>query len=580
VQAGLDALPKQTSGDTDWGFHEKEFAAVRALMRQHPDDIFLQRYYIWATIWATRYPIERHKVIDEYKEKLAENRDSAQTAYLYGLTLIGRESPKSIKLFEGALLKDPKFPWPHLDLVEVYSAPAFRDKVKADTHMKAFLDACPTSFDGYQRLASLSDNKEMIRDGMASLRRVVEKRDDIHAVATYQTLWRLEYKGTAPSEYDALRKKTAADVQRIRGLNLVDKQEWYETLEDGYKLANDPKSADWAKDEKESRYPNAWAPASYPKWSEEHKYPEDDAPAEARRAYYTALLGQANKWVQERPNSSFMWRLRLHAVSHIERVSPKEIETAAEQFFAVAEKNAGPPGPTSQDFFNIARTLYIKHLQPARVLEMAQKGQEQAAVERTEDIVDFYQDKDLPSEIRFYELSSNVDAARLIAGAYIELNQPDKAQAALAQMDERLQDLNNVAGERKDKQKECLSQLSGYWQQMARVAMLQERKLDAMAFYENALLARLDSGKRPIPGDSDELVDEAKKLWLSLGGTEQAWTMWYGRRANELARSVALRWDETNEPLATFELADLNGKTWNLESLKGKTTFLNFWASW
>jgi len=27
-------------------------------------------------------------------------------------------------------------------------------------------------------------------------------------------------------------------------------------------------------------------------------------------------------------------------------------------------------------------------------------------------------------------------------------------------------------------------------------------------------------------------------------------------------------------------LADLSGKTWNLASLKGETTFLNFWASW
>jgi hypothetical protein len=32
--------------------------------------------------------------------------------------------------------------------------------------------------------------------------------------------------------------------------------------------------------------------------------------------------------------------------------------------------------------------------------------------------------------------------------------------------------------------------------------------------------------------------------------------------------------------LAAFELADLSGKTWNLASLKGKTTFFNFWASW
>jgi hypothetical protein len=573
VQAGLDALPKQTPADTDWGFHEKDLAAIQALIRQHPQDLFVQRYYIW----AMREPTG--KVIDEYKEKVARSGGNAQIGYLYGITLSGRQPAESIKLFEGALQKDAKFPWPHLGLVELYAAPAFRNKAKADAHVKAFLDACPSSFDGYQHLAHFSENKAMIRDGMANLRRVVEKRSDIHAVAAYQTLWDLEYKGTSQSEYEALRKKTAADVQRIRGLSLIDKKEWYETLEEGYKLANDQKSADWAKDEKERRYPSPWAPASYEKWSEHHKYPGEDAPADARRVYYTDLLAHANEWVRQRPNSASMWFLRLDALSHIEGISSTEIESAADELLAVVQKNAGPPGPMSQDYFGIARTLSRKHLQPARVLQLGLKGQEQAAMEQKDYPIELGDDQ-MRSEIRFYELSENIKAMRLIAGAHIELKQPDKAQVALAQMDERLQELKSVAGEKKGKQKGYLSELSSYWGEMARLAVLQERKPDAMAFYQNALLARLDAGERPIPGETDELADEAKKLWTSLGGTEQAWSMWYGRRANELAQSASLRWDETNEPLAAFELADVNGKIWNVEALKGKTTFLNFWASW
>ena len=580
MQAGLDALPKQAPADTDWGFHEKELAAIQALIRQHPQDLFVQRYYIW----AMGEPTERRKVIDEYKEKVARSGGDAQMAYLHGVTLIGRQSAESIKVFEGALQKDAKFAWPHLGLVELYGAPQFRfrNKAKADAHVKAFLDACPSSFDGYQHLARFSENKEMIRDGAANLRRVVEKRSDIHAVAAYQTLWDLEYKGTAQSEYEALRKKTAADVQRIRGLKLIDKKEWYETLEEGYKLANDQKSADWAKDEKERRYPSPWAPASYGKWSEDHKYPGEDAPADARRVYYTDLLAHANEWVQQRPNSTSMWFLRLDALSHIEGVSSTEIESAADQLLAIVRKNAGPPGPMSRDYFRIARTLSRKHLQSARVLQLGLKGQEQAAMEQKDYaiLLGELSDGQMRSEIRFYELSDNIEAMRLIAGAHIELKQPDKVQVALAQMDEQLQELKSVAGEKKDKQKGYLSELSSYWGEMARLAVLQERKPDAMAFYQNALLARLDAGERPIPGETDELAAEAKKLWTSLGGTEQAWSMWYGRRANELAQSASLRWDETNEPLAAFELADVNGKIWNVEALKGKTTFLNFWASW
>ncbi len=63
-------------------------------------------------------------------------------------------------------------------------------------------------------------------------------------------------------------------------------------------------------------------------------------------------------------------------------------------------------------------------------------------------------------------------------------------------------------------------------------------------------------------------------------GRAEGWQTWYGRRADALADLPSLTWQAVNDPLPAFELADLNGKTWNLESLKGKVTFLNFWAVW
>jgi hypothetical protein len=115
---------------------------------------------------------------------------------------------------------------------------------------------------------------------------------------------------------------------------------------------------------------------------------------------------------------------------------------------------------------------------------------------------------------------------------------------------------------------------------MAREAELHGRKLDAMAFYENALLTRLDAQQKPETGMKDELADNAHQLWASLGGTDEGWKLWYGRRADALAQQATLTWEDANQPLAAFELADLSGKTWNMASLKGKVTFLNFWASW
>jgi hypothetical protein len=178
MQAALDALPKQTPQDRDWGFHEKELSAITALMRQYPDDVFVQRHYIRAMSRPTEHP----KVVDEYKSRLADTPGSASLAYLYGFTLIGRQSPESIKLLNAALEKDPKFPWPHLSLADIYSAPAFHDKAKADANIKAFLDACPTSFDGYEGLTRYSNDKDVIGRRAAQLRALLEKRSDVHAI--------------------------------------------------------------------------------------------------------------------------------------------------------------------------------------------------------------------------------------------------------------------------------------------------------------------------------------------------------------------------------------------------------------
>lgn len=162
---------------------------------------------------------------------------------------------------------------------------------------------------------------------------------------------------------------------------------------------------------------------------------------------------------------------------------------------------------------------------------------------------------------------------------YVRLEQTDKAQANLAQLDERLRELTSLIGDKASRKKHCYSSESAYWGLNARVAELRNRKLDAMAYYESALLARLQAEENPEHGQKDDLVENARKLWNDLGGTEEGWKTWYGRRADALA-TPTLTWEDANQPLPSFELADFHGKTWSTADLKGKVTFLNFWASW
>ncbi len=574
VKAVFDALPAQTPADADWEFGQRRLTTIQGLLQRYPGDVFVQRRYI--TAMARQF--ESEKAISEFKARHEQSPDDAHVAYLYAFALLGRQSIESIRLFDTALQKDPNFPWPHLALAQIYAAPVFLDKEKSLAHVKAFLDACPASFDGYEALSSV-DDKALIAQSASKLRVLIQSRSDSDAIGAYRTLWSLEFKAHPPSEYDQLRKQVVQDPQRIRAVNLAAERKWYGTLENGYELADDQKRSDWAKEERLTRFPDPWELSSMSKWDEDHHYPGEDAPADAKHAYYTERLAQTSAWIKERPNLTFLRLDRLAVMVHLD-AAPDEIEAAADEGLKVAVKNAGPRGPRSDDYFSIAESLSKKHLQPERVVDLVQKGLVQFEVETENLMYDYYATKDDVAEFSFYRSDQRLGALGYQADAYLQLKQSEKANAKLSETSQRLQELNSLAGDKQDRKKLYSIQLAAYWGRMGRLAELQGRKPEAMAFYENALLTRLDAQQKPAAGEKDELAGNALRVWTGLGGTREGWQIWYGRRADALADLPSLTWQAVNDPLPAFELADLNGKTWNLESLKGKVTFLNFWAVW
>jgi hypothetical protein len=574
AKAALDQLPQQTPALTDWPFHEQHAAALQALLRQYPDDVFVQRAYINSMYSRS----DKDKVIAEYKARYERNPDNPQLAYLYGLTLMGRQSPEAIKLFSSALKQDPKFLLPHLPLVTIYSSSVFLNKEQSAAHLRAFLDACPASLEGYEALTRM-DDKDLLRPYAAPLRTLLASRSDPEAVGAYRTLWSLEFKAHPASDYDALRRQVSQDLERLRQLKLEDKRQWYEALEDGYKLVNDQKQSDWAQEQVQTRFPRPYELAAISKWFKDHHWPAEDAPPDEKRAFYTDLLQQTAQWVKERPNTIYVWEERLGAIEELEDVAAADVKAAADQTLKVAINNAGPDGPDSNVYFNVAEVLSMKHLEPERVVEMAQKGLAQLEIESKEPPYDLSSKENL-DYFNFYHAYSRLQILGFEVDGYLQLKQADKAQLLLTQMDEWLQDLKALVGDNQTHKKSYARRLAAYWGQMAREAELRGRKLDAMGFYENALLTRLDAQQKPETGKKDELADNAHQLWANLGGTDEGWRLWYGRRADALANQSGLTWEDANLPLPAFELADLTGKTWNVASLKGKVTFLNFWASW
>jgi len=577
VKTELDAIPsRQTPAQTGWQFHERQFQAVQALLKQFSDDLFVERRYV-----NVMYESEdKDKVIQEFKARHEQAPDDPEWSYLYALALMGRQSGDSIKLLNGALVKAPNFPWPHLSLVEIYNAPAFLDKTMATEHMKAFMAACPSSLDGYRSLTGF-DDKAMIGKYAARLRTLLQPRTDTEALGAYPTLWSLEFKAHKPSEYEPLRKQVSDDLTRIRALNRLDTPEWYEALEQGYKLVNDQKQSEWANDERITRFPGPYDLLAMSKWWKDRKWPALEDPPEKKRAFYSELLKQSSEWAKERPNATYnIIPYHIDALEYLDDASPADVIATVDRTLEVAKANAGPRDLDSTWYFEAAELLSQKHLQPEREVDLAKKGLARLEVESKQPQYDLYVVKENAAQEKYDRSYYYIENMGYLVDGYLGLKQVDQAQTTLAQMSERLDDLKAQVGDNDKHKKSYARKESAYWGFTARLAELQNRKLDAMAYYQSALLARFRAEDKSETGVKDELADNAHALWKNLGGTEEGWMMWYGRRANELALSAALIWENTNLPLPAFELADLQGKTWQLANLKGKVTFLNFWASW
>ena len=77
-------------------------------------------------------------------------------------------------------------------------------------------------------------------------------------------------------------------------------------------------------------------------------------------------------------------------------------------------------------------------------------------------------------------------------------------------------------------------------------------------------------------------------MWDEQGGTAEGWEIATKRLPSPKpperpvvgVASEFAAWTKTDKALPEASLRDALGKTWSVSSLKGKTTFINVWATW
>lgn len=86
VKAVLDQLPHYMSPlQTDWQYREQQRSAIRPILQQYPNDVFV----LWAS-WDTSgagTKAERDKLVEELKSRHEKNPDDPLSSYLYGYVL-------------------------------------------------------------------------------------------------------------------------------------------------------------------------------------------------------------------------------------------------------------------------------------------------------------------------------------------------------------------------------------------------------------------------------------------------------------------------------------------------------------
>lgn len=554
---------------------ERQLAMLQELLKKYPGDFHLQRRYQDARRGGII--VDWKPLLADYREQMKLNPRDPVAIYLYSRLMIGRNTKEAIELSNKTIEISPDFSPAHLQLAEIYNYPNFRDPNKSVEHLKQWVSRCPNSLDGL-RYISRSGDKNLMTSVAQSLRSRLEASTADEDLSYWDQLWALEFKLKPVPEHAQLRKQIADDLTRLRAGDLNSEERVW-ALQAGYKQIGDTAGKRSVEDEVLRLKPNSPTARRIvqSRFFDEHPYPKFESSEAEKQTYHKAVVQVTSEWLKRWPDEEYILSTRLRSLLELEASTSEDVAKTYNGYAKVHDSSAGYSIPPLEN--SVAR-LYLKHgFHVEAVPAMLRHGIEPfEQMEKDQEPSDLY-----PRREEIFEGGNlkyvHMDTWPLMAEAYARLKQPDKAREVLAQLADLVKPKEPAKTEAQ-KRSYVYSQ-TVYWQAVAKVAEVEQRKLDALTAYQTVLLFRSAPSK---PDEKDELSDTAKRLWKELGGTDQGWGAFLAR--NETAKSKfetaaeVSTWDTKNTLLTAFELADLQGKSWSLADLKGKVAFINLWATW
>lgn len=573
VEADMKAVNKIFDEDLPFKVRTaRQLALLKDMLKKYPTDYFVRRRYLDTSLGG--FSVNKEPLLVEYGAAMEKNPNDPVAVYLYSSLLVGRDTKEAIRLSTRLIQTAPEFPWSHLQLAEIYNTPNFRDPVKLKEHLNLFSEKCPTNLAGLY-LTSRSGDKEMMSSTAQRLRTRLESSTKDEDLGYWNQLWTIEFKLKSVPEHPQLRAQIAEDVKRIRARNL-NSPRWLDALRAGYKQASDKEGERWTQDELIRLLPNSANARSViqSRFFEAHPYPKNDAPEAEKQAHYRAVVQVTGEWIKQWPENEYAWSTRLNALMSLDGAAKSEIEAAYNSYAKVHDGDglsySIPPVAVRVAHFYLEHDVYVPKV-PGLILKGLNEIEE---IEKATGKSDTYPRPGGADDSNSHWL--RIDSLPVLAEAYARLKQPEKAREVLAQ-------LADITLPKKPAESDSAKRRSAYnqmvyWQAVAKVAEVEQRKADALMAYQTALAVRLT----PEPG-KDELNDNTLRMWKELGGTDEGWKAYLARneavKVRPASSEVAV-WDSKNTPLAEFALTDLEGRKWSHADLKGKVALINFWATW
>jgi thiol-disulfide isomerase/thioredoxin len=589
---------------------DERMAGFRKLIAQHPTDLFVNRLYLAAASGYYKLPLYDRLMLPHYEALYRENPDDPVRLYLYALATQHRDPARAKSIFGRLAREIPDSPWPHLSLLSARLRSKPPDEAGAREALEAFSALCPDSLDAdaLDRIASIG-SETLKRKTAAAVRERITGQAGPKALSAWPALWQLEFQLAPASQHDTVRARVREDLARLRSLAATAADLQLESLRQGYALAGDQTGSRWAQEELLRRSPSsrAAADATIERWNDENPWPRRDAPLEDQREFTRKYLAASDGWIARWPNHDGAWRPRLGALMRVGDLPAAKAAAIAlgvaaflelnpdrtlgftdPQFLAIAERLAeagsnldAVPGLVERGLRQADQRLesdLASKLRPAALTEtMVRSGAQMERWLARKIMVLYYartgRTEEARNELEKYRQEINAhdraEAAPLWRGlpwlvdAAIAAGRHETAREALARLGAAVTEDAAQSTTPRQKTQHAVRE-SGWWEARAKLAAAEARPLDALGFYLRASTA--------MPGDvnpagREDLLEHAKKLWASLGGSPEGFAAY----RVETQDADGSRWRTIGTRMPDSSL---------LDGLSGKTTFINVWATW